>query len=80
MSEINKFIMDGFPGSDEVPAVTTRVNALALLSRTLEASRAAVDEITEAAKKTLSLEEQLRLSGISEQIANLAIEFTSNNS
>ena len=80
MSEINKLIMDGFPGSNEVPAVTTRDNALTLISRTLEASRAAIDEITDTAKKTLSLEEQLRLSGISEQIANLAIEFTSNNS
>lgn len=74
MENINQEIIALFPSSQDIDGPIRRDDALLLLRRTAMASRAAIDEITGAAAKTLSGEEQFRLGVIAEQLASLAVD------
>ena len=76
MSAINRNIMSQFPNPTEVGEVVNREDAIDLLERIVEASRAAIDEVTGAAYKTLSPEEQLSLGSTSEQLAAFVTQVT----
>ena len=72
MIPTNKNIIDQFPGSDEIPTLMHRQDAIDLIIKVAEASRAAVDEITDSAVKTLSIEEQVKIGQMAEYLASLA--------
>lgn len=63
-----------FPAPDEIQGFVKRDRAVSLLCRTLEASRAAVDEIASGAQRVLSVDEQMELGIVAERLALAAIE------
>ena len=74
MSNENPEIINRFPGPGELQSFLKRDIAISLLRRTLEASRAAVDEITCGAERVLTVDEQMALGIVAESLALAAIE------
>ena len=74
---INRKIMDLFPEPSEVVGAVRREAALGGITRATEGCRAAIDEFTAAAEKTLSKEEQFRLGIACEYLAALSVEVSS---
>lgn len=72
MASTNKDAMDLFPKPEEIPGLIKRQQAIFLLARTLEATRGALDQITEGAERVLSEEEQIEVGQGSEAVAKLA--------
>lgn len=65
--KFGSLLLHMFPAPDEIQGIVTRDRAVSLLCRTLEASRAAVDEITSGAQRVLSVDEQMELGIVAER-------------
>ncbi len=76
MTNRNSYIAGLFPNADEFQQFLNRDAAISLLCRTLEASRASVDEITTGAARVLTVEEQFTLDIIAERLALAATEIS----
>lgn len=74
MAGLNLDLMGLFPGPDELPQNIKRDEALALIRRTLEASRASIDEIANRADKVLTEDEVVRLHKLGEKLTAFAVE------
>ena len=76
MSLENSEIIGRFPGPDEIQGFLKRELAVPLLRRALEASRAAVDEITKGAERVLTVDEQIALGIVAEKLAVAVVEIS----
>ena len=72
MADSNIELMKLFPSPDELPAHIRRDQALPLIRRVLEASRAAIDEIGERSDRVLTENEQIVLGQLGEKLADYA--------